>query len=212
MTKGKFGLSLSAIAVIAFIFCALRQPQSVLLVAGFALLAERNEWLNRQTMQALLLTIGYYLAELVTSWLFDGLVRLFTWMRLYGAADAMGTVGSFVGDVLYIALIGFSVIAVLRVLRGEDAGLPFIARMASGNFAEAFQKSSQPEFAPVQFQPPAHTIYKDPTVVQSFFSSTRPDLQAPEWQEKTVGRNCSSCGAALQENSKFCTECGRKST
>ena len=53
MTKGKFGLSLAAVAVIAFGFAALRQPQSVLLVVGFALLAERDEWLNRQAMQAL---------------------------------------------------------------------------------------------------------------------------------------------------------------
>jgi hypothetical protein len=42
MTKGKFGLSPAAVAVIAFVFSALRQPQSVLLVAGFALLAERT--------------------------------------------------------------------------------------------------------------------------------------------------------------------------
>jgi len=39
MTKGKFGLSLAATAVIAFGFSALKQPQSVLLVVGFALLA-----------------------------------------------------------------------------------------------------------------------------------------------------------------------------
>ncbi len=104
MTKGKFGLSLAAIAVIAFGFAALRQPQSVLLVVGFALLAERDEWLNRQAMQALLLTITYYLAELVTGWIFGGLARFFGWVELYGAAGAMGKVGSFVGDALYLAL------------------------------------------------------------------------------------------------------------
>ena len=70
MTKGKFGLSLSAIAVIAFAFAALRQPTVVLLICGFALLAEKDEWLNKQTMQALLATIIYYLVILVTDWLF----------------------------------------------------------------------------------------------------------------------------------------------
>lgn len=68
MTKGKFGLSLAAIAVIAFVFTALRQPQSVLLIAGFALLAEKDEWLNKQSMQALLLTVTYYLAALAADW------------------------------------------------------------------------------------------------------------------------------------------------
>ena len=83
MTKGKFGLGLAVIAVIAFGFCALRQPQSVLLVAGFALLAERDGWLNRQAMQALLLTIAYYLIELVVGWICGGLAWLFAWVGLY---------------------------------------------------------------------------------------------------------------------------------
>ncbi|MDK2813633.1 MAG: hypothetical protein PWQ08_888 [Clostridiales bacterium] len=42
-SKGKYGLPLSAIAALAFGFCALRQPQSVLLIAGFALLAEGDQ-------------------------------------------------------------------------------------------------------------------------------------------------------------------------
>jgi len=83
MSKGKFGLSLAAVAVIAFGFSALRQPQSVLLVAGFALLAEKDEWLNKQAMQALLLTIVYYVAELVNDWIFGGLARFFEWVELY---------------------------------------------------------------------------------------------------------------------------------
>jgi len=211
MTKGKFGLILAAVAVIAFGFSALMQPQSVLLVAGYALLAERDEWLNRQAIQALLLTIGYYLAELVTGWIFGGLATFFGWVRMYGAAGAMSTVDSFVGDVLYLALIAFSVFAVLRVLRGEDAGLPFIAKMASGDFAAAFQKSPEPKPLPVQFQPPAYAAYKETTAAQPFVSSAaRPDLQTPVWQKATVGSHCSSCGATLQENSKFCTECGKK--
>ena len=159
MKKGKFGLSLAAIAVIAFGFTALRQPTSVLLVCGFALLAEKDEWLNRQAMQALLLTIAYYLAELVTGWIFGGLARFFGWVKLYGAASAMGTAGSFVGDILYLALIVFSVIAALRTLRGRDAGLPFIAKMAGGDFAAARMPKAAvaavpaPTTAPVQAAP-----------------------------------------------------------
>ena len=59
MTKGKFGISTTAVAVIAFAFAALRQPVAVLLICGFALLAERDEWLNKQTLQSLLLTVTY---------------------------------------------------------------------------------------------------------------------------------------------------------
>ena len=96
------------------------------------MLAEKDEWLNRQVMQALLLIIVYYVAELVTDWIFGGLARFFGWVKLYDAASAISTVVSFVGDVLYLALIVFSVLAVLRVLGGKDAGLPFLSKMADG--------------------------------------------------------------------------------
>ena len=143
MKKGKFGLNLAAVAVIAFGFSALRQPQSVLLVAGFALLAEKDEWLNRQAMQALLLTIAYYVAELVTDWIFGGLVRFFGWVELYDAASAMSKVDSFVGDVLYLTLIVFSVLSALRVLRGKDAGLPFLSKMADGDITAALRSRTR---------------------------------------------------------------------
>jgi len=158
MTKGKFGLSLSAIALIAFGFSALRQPQSVLLVTGFALLAEKDEWLNRQVMQALLLTITYYLAELVTDWIFGGLARFFGWVKLYNAASAMSTVDSFVGDVLYLALIVFSVLAVLRVLGGKDAGLPFLSKMADGDIATMLKLKTRVAEAPAQTAPPVQAM------------------------------------------------------
>ncbi|MGI6140303.1 MAG: hypothetical protein ACOYEH_01055 [Caldicoprobacterales bacterium] len=212
MTKGKFGLSLSAIALIAFGFSALRQPQSVLLVTGFALLAEKDEWLNRQVMQALLLTITYYLAELVTDWIFGGLARFFGWVKLYNAASAMSTVDSFVGDVLYLALIVFSVLAVLRVLGGKDAGLPFLSKMADGDIATMLKLKTRVAEAPAQTAPPVQamptqTQYAPPAQPPPS-SQTSPIViqDAPE----PVSRLCPACSAPLDEDSVFCTECGAK--
>ncbi len=210
MTKGKFGLSLAAIAVIAFGFAALRQPQSVLLVVGFALLAERDEWLNRQAMQALLLTITYYLAELVTGWIFGGLARFFGWVELYSAAGAMGKVGSFVGDILYLALIVFSVLAALRVLRGKDAGLPFIAKIAGGDF-EAAIKPKTGATSSAQTVPPAQAA---PVGVQYAPEQPPAPIQTPpdavQATPAPAVRLCSACSAPLHEDSRFCTECGAK--
>lgn len=209
MTKGKFGLSLAAVAVIAFGFSALRQPQSVLLVVGFALLAEKDAWLNKQAMQALLLTITYYLVELVTGWVFGGLARLFGWVKLYGAAGAMGAAGSFVSGALYLALIVFSVLAVLRVLRGKDAGLPFISKMAGGDFSAAIKPKSEAAIS-AQTIPPAQPA---PVGVQ-YAPAEQPStpLQTPSAavQAAPAARLCPACSAPLPDDSRFCTECGAK--
>jgi hypothetical protein len=212
MEKGKFGLSLAAVAVIAFGFSALRQPQSVLLVAGFALLAEKDEWLNRQAMQALLLTIAYYVAGLVTDWIFGGLVWFFGWVKLYDAASAMSTVGSFVGDVLYLALIVFSVLAVLRVLSGKDAGLPFLSKLADGDIVAAFKSNNRVAEAsaqavrPVQAVP-TQTQYAPPA--QPPASSQTPSIVTQD--DPVPGpRLCPACSAPLHEDFLFCTECGAK--
>jgi hypothetical protein len=212
MTKGKFGLSLAAVAVIAFGFSVLRQPQSVLLVTGFALLAEKNEWLNRQAIQALLLTIAYYVADLVTDWIFGGLARFFGWVKLYDAANVMSTVGSFVGDVLYLALIVFSILAVLRVLRGKDAGIPYLSKMADGDIAAVLESKtraaeiSAQTVAPVQAVP-TQTQYTA-QAQELAWSQTSPimnqDVPAP------VSGLCPACSAPLHEDSVFCTECGAK--
>ena len=225
MTKGKFGLSTAAIAVIAFGFAALRQPTSVLLVCGFALLAEKDAWLNKQAMQALLLTIAYYLAELVTGWIFGGLARFFGWVKLYDAVSAMGKVGSFVGDVLYLALIVFSVLAALRVLRGKDARLPFIAKMAGGDFTAAI-KSKAGAAAPAQAVPPVQaapvqTQYTPPVqpsapVQTQYAPPAQPavPMQTPptaiQAAPAPAAGLCPACSAPLHEDSRFCTECGAK--
>lgn len=212
MTKGKFGLSLAAVAVIAFGFAALRQPQSVLLVVGFALLAEKDEWLNRQAMQALLLTIAYYLAELVTGWVFGGLARLFGLVNLYGAASAMSTVDSFVDDVLYLALIVFSVLAVVRVLRSKDAGLQFLSKMADGGIAAALKPKTRTAEASAQTAPPVQAApvgaqYAPP--VQPSAPIQTPPAAAQAAPTPAV-RLCPACSAPLHEDSRFCTECGAK--
>ena len=210
MTKGKFGLSLAAIAVIAFGFAALRQPQSVLLVVGFAPLAEKDEWLNRQAMQALLLTIVYYLAELVTGWIFGGLTRFFGWMELYSAAGAMGKVGSFVGDVLYLALIVFSVLAVLRVLRGKDADCLLSQKWR----AETLRRRSNPrlERRHPRRRFPLYRPRRSGCNMRRSSHRLRSRRPLPRCRPRPrqLPGFCSACSAPLHEYSGFCTECGAK--
>lgn len=225
MTKGKFGLSLVAVAVIAFAFAVIRQPTLVLLVCGFALLAEKDEWLNRQAIQALFLTIAYYLVDLVLDWIFGGLARFFGWVKLYGVVSAMSTVGSILNDILYLALIVFSVIAILRVVRGKDADLPFISKMAGGDFSAVTKSKVGTTVAPVQTVPPVQatpyqTQYAPPVqpadpiqTPQTPPSPTAATQTPPAMNQATPTpsvRLCPVCSALLDEDSRFCPECGAK--
>ncbi len=181
MKKGKFALSLAAIAVIAFAFVVLRQPLAVLLICGFALLAEKDEWLNRQTIQALLLLIVYYLADLVMGWIFGGLATFFGWVKLFKVASVMATIGSVVGTLLYLALVVFSVIAIIKLLGGKDAGLPVISKIASGDFVIKAKPQPaspvQPQYAaPLQPAPPVHPQYAAPQPV----APVQPQYEAPQ--------------------------------
>jgi len=199
MKKGKFEISLSVIAVIAFAFALLRQPTAVILVCGFAILAEKDRWLNRQAIQALLLTITYYLLVLVSNFVFGGVAKFFGWIDAYKAQNALVNVNSIVNDVIYIAFIVFCVIAIIRNLCGKDAGLPLLSKMSAGNI-----KTSKIQPTVKQFTQPqsAEPTYKSPA------QSAAPDQTAPV--KPSASKFCPSCGAHLTEDSTFCTECGAK--
>lgn len=208
MRKGKFGLGTAATAVIAFAFAALRQPVAVLLICGFALLAEKDEWLGKQTLQSLLLTITYYIVTLITGWVFGGLARFFTWIEVYKVSGAINNVNAAISDILYIAFIALCVFAILRVLRGNDAGLPVLSKMADGDFAAAIKPKVNPQTPPVQYavpQQPVPDYTPHPVPPQA-----PPAAQVLSEQPAPSAKFCTSCGASLANDSAFCTECGMK--
>ena len=189
MTKSKFGFSLPTVAVIAFAFTVLLQPVGVLLVAGFALLAERDKWLNRQVTQALLLSICYSLIILIIDLVFGSLARFFLWVELYKVNTALSDSRLLVGGLLYVALILLCILAILKNIQGKDAGLPVLSKIAGGDFKANFagtQPPAAPVTPPVQSQAQAHTSAKPAT------------------------NFCSSCGASVSGDSMFCTQCGTK--
>ena len=58
MQKGKFGVCLWFYAVLAFVLAFLGQTLLCGLLLGFVILAEKNEWLSKQVMQAFFLTLA----------------------------------------------------------------------------------------------------------------------------------------------------------
>lgn len=203
MKKGKFGISLVAIAVIAFSFGVLKQPQSVLLIAGFALLAERDEWLNKQVMQALLLIVTYYVAVFVSNFILGGFAQSLIFLEFYKAGEAITKVNAFIIGVFGIVLIIISILAILRILKGKDAGLPYISKIIETGIATESLKNYQgnhknatpvnPEDAPREQQAEPIEIPYDSDPISA-----------------RVRKVCPSCFAPLEDNASFCTNCGTK--
>ena len=212
MTKGKFGINNTAIAVIAFVFVALGNPTAVLLVAGFALLAERDEWLNRQAMQALLLNLSYLLVTLVLGWMFSRIVWFFTQVEAYKVAKFFNEADGYVDSAIYVALIVLCILAIIRVMKGKEAKIPILAKMASGNIADALQKTA----ATVQQHTPQQSAPAQPdSAAQTQFSQAQEttvehQTTQPAQASTQQGSFCSQCGTPLSADAAFCNECGAK--
>ena len=72
MKKGKFGINLTAVAVLCLAFAALGQPVAVLLVCAYAIFAEKNTWLTRYTVTTIVLVVVKYLVNALISGFLEG--------------------------------------------------------------------------------------------------------------------------------------------
>ena len=124
MTKSVLGLNLSAIAVLVFVLSYFAGIEVLVLILAYALLIEKDRWLNRQVFQAVYLKLAYLVAITVVGWVFDFLLWLFRY------ANAIYAIQNFVHFLLSVALILVILLAISRVIHGNEADLPFIGHFA----------------------------------------------------------------------------------
>ncbi len=145
MKKGKFGILLAYYAVIAFVLVILKQPVLIALVAAAAIFLEKDEWLSRQTIQALMLSV---VVEC-----FSTVANVFDALPLWFISDILAGIFSFVSWALYIVAIIFSILAIIKVYRENDAGVPLLSDLSYKIFGQI-----KPRPAP----PPAPQAYPVP--------------------------------------------------
>lgn len=122
MRKGVFGFSIWFYGVVALLLAVCRQPLVLGGLMAFVLLVERDEWLSRQVMQALLLCLGGMAASLVVSWV-TGVLWI---IPFFGGLLHAGT--AVVADALVqLVMVLFAIRAADRMHRGLDSDIPFIA-------------------------------------------------------------------------------------
>ena len=143
MRKGKLGVVVCLYPILGFVCVILNQPLLCALIFGFVLVAERDEWAGRQTLQALgLSAIAVVLRELLVY-----SVNLFPVYIdfVHFLSTAFGTLSALV----YLAAIITSMVAITRVMKDQEASLPGLDRLAYRAYGK-----QKPRPMPGQYPPP----------------------------------------------------------
>jgi uncharacterized membrane protein len=130
MTKGKFGIVLPAIAVLTFVCAFFGFIEALLLLLGYVLIVEANSWLTKQTLQALFLAISVAIAEIITKWIFGGMITLFNLIRAFGLINPLANIQTFILAVISVFALALCVLAFIKVIKEQDANLPIFGDLA----------------------------------------------------------------------------------
>lgn len=188
MEKGKLGIRVSVYAVLAFLFAAFGLYLGIVALLAVALIVEKDEWATRQSLQALVLCLVPSMVSVVLS-VFN-FMNWFGWGGLYAASTAWSRVTSVINWAVDILVYVFALLAILKVSKGKEAGVPMISNFANWAYGKAVVKAQ-----PVYQQP----VYQQPV------APAQP--VAPVQQAAPAADVCANCGAPLNGGA-FCTKCG----
>lgn len=142
MQKGKFGFRLWVYPVAAILLVIFDQSLAATLVVAFGIAAEKNDWVSHQLLQVFFFGIFAAVKDVIVrivNWAFSGLYSI----------PYLGTAMNVVADVieagLSITLLVFLIIALVRVVKGQDAKLPGAAAIANHAFGIAPVKPQYPQ-------------------------------------------------------------------
>lgn len=133
MQKGKLGIRLCFYTVLGFILAAIGASTLLFLLAGVVLLVEKDEWANRQIIQAVFLC----LIESVVSNILYEVGKFFTGSIL---GNVWYKVDSGVMIVVSIIVFAFCIVGILKNLKGEDAEIPLANSFADWAYGVAAEK------------------------------------------------------------------------
>ena len=127
MKKGNFGINLSLIAVLCLAFAALGQSVAVLLICGYAILAEKNNWLKKYTVLTVVLMVINYLVNMVISAFFvqalGGLFRVADSFRLVNLMSNFSNILTFVVSLAFVVCY---IILAINAVGGKELKISFL--------------------------------------------------------------------------------------
>ncbi len=129
MRKGVFGFDIWFYGVVALLLAVCRQPLVLGGLMAFVLLVEKDEWLNRQVMQALLLCLGGMALSLLVNWV-TGILWI---VPFFGGLLHAGVV-TLINALVQLLMVLFAFRAADRMHKGLDSDIPFAAAFVNRMF------------------------------------------------------------------------------
>ena len=130
MRRGIFGFDIWFYGIVALLLAVCQQPLVLGGLMLFVMLVEKDEWLNRQVMQALLMCLGVMAVSLLVHKLSAvfAIVPFFGWMLRWG-------VDQVVDLLLLLGMALFAIRAADRMHKGLDSDIPFAAGFVNRLFS-----------------------------------------------------------------------------
>lgn len=213
MRKGKFNIVLALYAVTAMILAIFGQILALIVLTGFVIAAENDEWTSKQCLQAF--------AALAINNVFSLAVELiekpFDWLSLVVSADTyvkfvyhFDRFFNFTASAFDVIITVFLIIGVINVVKEKDAKIPFASNFADWAYGHVTKKAAQ---APIQTA--AFTQTQAP-VQTAAFTQTQTPIQpqsavqpaAPAQMQAPSAQKCPNCGKEV--DGAFCGNCGTK--
>lgn len=205
MRKGKFNIVLALYAVVAMFLAIFGQTIALIVLTGFVIAVENDEWTSKQCLQAL--------AALGLNNIFSLAVELiekpFDWLSLVVSANFFERLVyhydkffNFTASVVDVGITVLLIIGVINVMKEKDAKLPLASNFANWAYGLATKKAAptQPKAqAPVQPMAPAQN---QAPVQPMATAQPQAQMQAP------TTKKCPKCGKEV--DGAFCDNCGTK--
>lgn len=174
MQKGKFGIILCFYPIAAFTAVILNLPLIAAAMAAVAIFIEKNEWAARQSLQAWMASVLVFFVEKVARLMSSN-------FSIPVISTFLSVVSTVVFVVVYLAAILFSVLAIIRVMRGGEANLPILTELAYRLYGKSKPKSlpTAAQYPPPYNTHPGQPVYPNPAPPQAPPYS-QPNLVQPQ--------------------------------
>ncbi len=132
MTKGKYGIALWFYAALAFVLILLNQPWLCALLLAFVAVTENNEWLTKQVIQALSLSLVASILQGFIGWIDSSISQMLKLLPLNLSIvnNILNGFFGFVDGLISVAVLVFVVLALIKVVKEQDAKLPGFSQLA----------------------------------------------------------------------------------